>query len=234
MSLKMTKIGEILEELLRQELRAGLYVIATDIGNPGDISLRALAILSKVDLIICEERKVGLTFLKKYGIEKPLELLNEHNEVKQSKILLEKLLTKKMTAALISDNGTPLFADPGSKLVYQCHYYQIPVFSVPGASSIMAALMIAGRKKQSFHYYGFLPANKEERIIELKKLKREADVDYLFLEAPYRLEAFLRDMQMILGKERQGIIAYKLTHPEEKLFTGTLQELQTMIEELPK
>ncbi len=234
MLLKMNKIAEIFQDAIQQEVKPGLYIIATDIGNPADISIRALALLSKVDLVICEERRVGDSVLKRYGISKPLELLNEHNETKQTKILIERLISGNLRAALITDNGTPLFADPGSKLVNNCHYYKIPVIPVPGASSLMAALMIAGREKQSFYFHGFLPANKEDRVMELKELKLKNDLDILFLETPYRLEPFLRDLLMVLGKERQGIIAYKLTHPDEQVLCGNLEDLIKMTTELPK
>ena len=136
------------------------------------------------------------------------------------------------TAALISDAGTPLFADPGNRLVKKCHESGIQVVSVPGVSSIMAALMISGLPLEQFLYYGFLPANKEERKIALKKLPYNYDI--VFLEAPYRLRQLLRDMRKILGSKRQALVAYKLTYPQEKLFWGTLAELSKMTQDLPK
>ena len=234
MSLRVTKLEEILQELTGEDLQPGLYVVATDIGHPGDITLRALSVLNGVDLVICEERRAGTSVLKRYGISKPVELLNEHNEKTQTKNLLERFFSGKLRAALITDSGTPLFADPGSKLVEQCHHYRIPVIPIPGPSSLMAALMSAGRESQEFTFYGFLPANKEERISELRRLKMFSANDLVFLEAPYRLEAFLRDMQMVLGKGRRGVISYKLTQPEERIFTGDLQELQARTRDLPK
>ncbi len=234
MSLKVSKLEAVLEQTAEQQLIPGLYTVATDIGHIADITLRALSVLSQVDFIICEERRVGERLLKIYGIDKPVELLNEHNENKQTELLLQKLISTKSKAALISDGGTPLFADPGSRLVRECHYYRIPVIPLPGASSLMAALMAAGRSKQSFFYYGFLPARKDERIIELKKLRVKTDIDFIFLETPYRLKPFLRDMKMVLGKQRTGIIAYRLTCPEEKIVTGSLHELHREAEKLPK
>ena len=147
-----------------------LYVVATPIGNPDDITLRALKVLKEADFVICEEFKVGSRLLKFYDIKKPLELLNEHNEPEKTRELIQRLLMNGEKAVLISDAGTPLFADPGSNLVRECHQNGIPVKPVPGASSLMAALMAAGLKTDKFLYYGFLPANKEERRKELKQL----------------------------------------------------------------
>ncbi|MDN5354850.1 MAG: rRNA (cytidine1402-2-O)-methyltransferase [Candidatus Cloacimonadota bacterium] len=209
-----------------------LYVVATPIGNQKDITQRALEVLNKVDFVICEERKVGSRLLKSYDIKKPLELLNEHNEEEQTEHILKRIQLQQESAALISDAGTPLFADPGNRLVCCCHASGIKVVSVPGVSSIMAALMISGLSLKQFLYYGFLPANKEKRKIELKKLPNNYDI--VFLEAPYRLRQLLRDMCKVLGSKRQAIIAYKLTYPQEKLFWGTLTELQKMTQELPK
>jgi|SRR5690554_198065 len=234
MSLKLNELDAIMEKESGTALKPGLYVIATDIGNPADITLRALAVLQSVDFVICEERKVGAAFLKRYGFKKPLELLNEHNEKEQSNRLLARLMNEEVRAALISDCGTPLFADPGSKLVRLCHKKQIPVIPIPGASSLMAALMGAGRSEEGFLYYGFLPAGREERIKALKDLKNRTEIDIVFLEAPYRLKPLLRDLKMILGPEREGIIAYKLTQPEERMIFGKLRQLQEEAEILPK
>ena len=209
-----------------------LYVVATHIGNPDDITLRALKVLKDVDFVICEEFKVGSRLLKSYDIKKPLELLNEHNEAEQTQVILDRLIMNGETAAIISDAGTPLFADPGNNLVWQCHQSGINVVPIPGVSSIMAALMVSGLKLEQFLYYGFLPANKDERKRAIKHLPNNYDL--IFLETPYRLKQLLGDLKKILGPNRQAIIAYKLTQPNEKIFWGNLQELTLMIQELPK
>jgi 16S rRNA (cytidine1402-2'-O)-methyltransferase len=136
------------------------------------------------------------------------------------------------TAAIISDAGTPLFADPGNNLVWYCHQNGLDVVPLPGASSIMAALMVSGLKLEQFLYYGFLPANKDERKRAIKRLPNNYDL--VFLETPYRLKQLLADMKKILGENRQAIIAYKLTQPTESIFWGNLQELTTMTHDLPK
>ncbi len=212
--------------------KSKLYVVATHIGNPDDITLRALKVLKSVDFVVCEEFKVGSRLLKGYEVKKPLELLNEHNEAEQTQVILNRLIMNGETAAIISDAGTPLFADPGNNLVWQCHQSGIDVIPLPGASSIMAALMVSGLKLEQFLYYGFLPANKDERKRAIKRLPNNYDL--IFLETPYRLKQLLADMKKILGPNRQAIIAYKLTQPNEKIFWGNLQELSIMIQELPK
>lgn len=233
MSLKAINFSAIASLLEEEKLPYGLYIVAIDIGNPADITIRALSVLKNVDLVICEERKAGSSTLKKYGIQKPIELLNEHNEREQSKELLNKLMRGEIAVALISDCGTPLFADPGNKLVSDCHYYKIPVHSVPGASSLTAALMISGLSDQQFIYYGFLPANKEERIGALKQVE-SSQHNLIFLETPYRLKALLSDIAAVLGKKRKGIIAYKLTQPEERVLKGTIDELIYEAQSFPK
>ncbi len=212
--------------------KSKLYVVATHIGNPDDITLRALKILEEVDFVICEEFKVGSRLLKGYDIKKPLELLNEHNETEQTQVILNRLIMNSEIAAIISDAGTPLFADPGNNLVFNCHQNGIDVVPVPGTSSIMAALMVSGLKLEQFLYYGFLPANKDERKRAIKRLPNNYDL--IFLETPYRLKQLLGDLKMILSANRQAIIAYKLTQKDEKIFWGNLQELTLMTQELPK
>ena len=212
--------------------QAKLYVVATPIGNKDDITIRALKILQEVDFVICEEYKPGSKILHIFKLEKPLVLLNEHNEKAQSRILLERLLLKGESAALISDAGTPLFADPGNTLVWQCHQNGIPVIPVPGASSIMAALMGCGLAAESFFYYGFLPANTEKRLEAIKKVPTHLNV--IFLEAPYRMKPLLRDFRKALGDQRQAIIAWKLTQPEEQFFWGDLKELDIQTAGLAK
>ncbi|MBT4332652.1 MAG: 16S rRNA (cytidine(1402)-2'-O)-methyltransferase, partial [Candidatus Cloacimonetes bacterium] len=183
-----------------------LYVVATHIGNPDDITLRALKVLKSVNFVICEEFKVGSRLLKSYDIKKPLELLNEHNEDEQTQTILDRLVMNNETAAIISDAGTPLFADPGNNLVWQCHQNGIDVVPIPGASSIMAALMVSGLNLEQFLYYGFLPANKDERKRAIRRLPNNYDL--IILETPYRLKQLLADMKSILGANRQAIIAY--------------------------
>jgi 16S rRNA (cytidine1402-2'-O)-methyltransferase len=216
-------------------LPAGLYPVAVPIGNPDDITLRAIDTLRLCDAVICEEHKNGIRLLKSMGLDKPIYLLNEHSKPVNVKLLFEDLLIRQDKAiALISDAGTPGFADPGAELVRLCHEFRIPVYSVPGASSIMAALMASGMKADKFLYYGFLSAKREERISELKVLKPMNRWDIIFLEAPYRLQSLLADMQSVLGKTRNAMLFFQLTQPTEKILSGNLEELCRLAESLPK
>ncbi|MBN2461215.1 MAG: 16S rRNA (cytidine(1402)-2'-O)-methyltransferase [Candidatus Cloacimonetes bacterium] len=201
-----------------------LLVVALPIGDPRDITVRARQVLESVDLIICEELKPALRLLKRLDIKKPLELLNEHNEEDKSRELLFFLLQNRIKAALVADAGTPGFADPGSKLVDLCQQNGIRVTPVPGACSLTAALMVSGVKLDNFLYRGFLSANKETRISQLKGLPR--NIDIVLLDAPYRLQPLLSDMIKILGYNRQAVLAYKLTCPGEKVITGSISDLQ--------
>ncbi|MBN1326520.1 MAG: 16S rRNA (cytidine(1402)-2'-O)-methyltransferase [Candidatus Cloacimonetes bacterium] len=213
-------------------LKGELYIVATPIGNPDDITLRALKILKEADLVVCEEKRTGSTLLKQYGIETPLEILNEHNEEEQTKNLFAKLLSEGLKIALISDAGTPLFADPGNILVEYCIDARIPVVPIPGPSSLMAALMVSGLKLERFLYYGFLHPNRQMRLRELKKLP--SDYDLVLLETPYRLNQLLTDLQSVMGKSRNVILAYRLTFPEERIIRKNLGELIKKASSLPK
>jgi 16S rRNA (cytidine1402-2'-O)-methyltransferase len=229
---KTIPAGKPLAELT---LPAGLYPVAIHIGNPGDITIRAMETLRMCDAVICEERRDGIRFLKSIGLDKPLYFLNEHSKPDEIKQLFDELLIMKDKAiAQISDAGTPAFADPGASLVQICHEYMVNVYPVPGASSLMAALMASGLDSKRFLYYGFLSAKTEERVIELKQLKTMPKFDIVFLDAPYRLKSLLDDMILILGKKRRIRFFYKLTQPEQSIFVGTLEELKGIIANYPK
>lgn len=215
-------------------LKSGLYVVATHIGNWDDITLRALKVLKEVDFVIIEERKSGSRLLRYYEIKQETMILNEHSTREDEDEIFNELFIQGKTAALISDAGTPLFADPGNRLVHRCNDNGIPVYAVPGASSLMAMLMISGLKLNSFQYCGFLPANREERGKALKRYQRLTNLDLVFLEAPYRLKQVLRDMEIVLGGQRKIMLGYKLTQPEEKFLEGTIKEMRFMTSELPK
>jgi 16S rRNA (cytidine1402-2'-O)-methyltransferase len=198
-----------------------LYLVATPIGNPDDMTLRALKVLKEVDLIVCEEFKEGARLLRQYDIKKPLENLNEHNEKAQTPLLLQHLREGK-TIALISDCGTPLFSDPGLFLVQQAIRSRINVVPIPGASSLLAALVVAGFPFQQFVFYGLLSPKKEQRRKELEQLKYERRTAVL-IDAPYRLMPLLEDIVVVLGAERELCVACDLTTPMEEIRHGTAQ-----------
>ncbi|MBN1949063.1 MAG: 16S rRNA (cytidine(1402)-2'-O)-methyltransferase [Candidatus Cloacimonetes bacterium] len=226
-------ISEVITEVkLSTSSKSKLYIVATPIGNREDITLRALDILKNVDFIICEEMKTAGRFLHSYQLQKPVKILNEHNEREYAPQLVLEMLQDNLSAALISDGGTPLFADPGNYLVQECQLSNLPVVPVPGASSLMAALMAAGLEEEGFLYCGFLPASREERTKAIKNLPTFYNL--VILETPYRMQPLLRDLIKVLGGGRKGVLAYRLTCPEEKIFWGNLHEIQLMTSNLPK
>ena len=163
-----------------------LYIVATPIGDMGDITLRAIETLRKVDGVICEEARVGTTLLKKLEIPiKELILLNEHNEQEQAANLVIRI-AKGESFALISDCGTPVFADPGAFLVQQISQMELPVVPIPGASSLMAALSVLDFKLERFVYAGFLPRDPVQRRKQLESL-RYLKMATVVMDTPYRL-----------------------------------------------
>ncbi len=210
-----------------------LYIISTPIGNPGDITLRAVETLKEVDILICEELKIGRKLLKSLNIKKELLNLNEHNEKEETEEILQELLKGK-TAALFSDCGTPLFADPGTYLVKRCIETGLRVIPIPGASSLLAALVTAGTQLDNFYYAGFLPRKSEERKIEIRKL-----IPYtcpvVIYDAPYRLKSLLVDLKAELPSFREISLALSLTQPDEKILYGTITEILQQLEpDIPK
>jgi len=200
-----------------------LYLVSTPIGNYEDITLRALRILKEVDFIICEEFKEARRLLSQYRIEKELFALNEHNENEIANEILLKILNGK-SAALISDSGTPLFSDPGHLLVELCISQDIDVIPVPGANSLLPALIGSGFDFEKFYYYGWLSPKKEERRRELLQIKGIREVIVL-LDTPYRLKSLLTDMVKILGRNVRTVLAFDLTMKTEKFFRGTAEQV---------
>ncbi len=203
--------------------KSRLYVVATPIGNPRDITLRALDVLQEVDAVICEEYRAGSTLLKKLGISKEIILVNEHNEADQAPQIVERLMLKNEALALISDCGTPVFADPGATLIRALTDLGIPVVPVPGPSSLMAALSVLAVKLDRFIYAGFLPRDRGERRKALKHL-RTMRFPIILMDAPYRLGAVLDDLEEVFGGSTNITLAIDITLPGEMIFRGTIAE----------
>jgi len=199
-----------------------LYVVSTPIGNDEDISLRALRVLKNSDIVVCEEGKIGARLLHKLNLHQRMELLNEQNEEEKTPELL-KMLEGGMKLSLVSDAGTPLFADPGDLLVKTAIKKGIYVSVVPGASSIMAALVRSTFNLQKFYYGGFLSRKPEERYIELKKLSNFSSTIVL-LETPYRIMPVLSAAAEIMP-DRRAYIGCNLTMKFETHHYGTFKEL---------
>jgi 16S rRNA (cytidine1402-2'-O)-methyltransferase len=204
-------------------LAPGLYVVATPIGNLGDITLRGLETLAAADLVLCEDTRTSGHLLTHFGIRTHRAALHEHNERIRIEPLLERLRGG-ARIALISDAGTPLLSDPGFPLVRAARDAGIAVFAVPGASALLAALAVAGLPTDSFSFHGFLPAKDAGRRKALAELvgRRETQV---FYESPRRLAATLAAMAEVFGPDRETAVALELTKRFERLHRAPLATL---------
>ena len=217
--------------LAARALDPGLHIVATPIGNLGDVTLRALATLAAADLIACEDTRVTAVLLRHYGIVTPLIPYHDHNAAEQRPKLLAALDAGK-AVALVSDAGTPLISDPGFKLVGAVREAGHPVVPVPGASALLAALVASALPTDTFLFAGFLPPKSGARQSRLRALAG-VPATLVFYETGPRLAASLADMAEVLGP-RPGVVARELTKAFETVRTGTLAELAaTFAEEGP-
>lgn len=192
-----------------------LYVVATPIGNLGDITQRALDILSSVDEIAVEDTRHSGRLLQQYQIETPMIAFHEHNERDRAPRLIERLVGGE-SLALISDAGTPLVSDPGYHLVRLARESDIKVVPVPGASAVLAALSVSGLPSDRFVFEGFLPSRSGARQKRLEDMAAEPRT-LIFYEAPHRLLDTLTDMSQVFGKERYVVLARELTKTFETI-----------------
>ena len=200
-----------------------LYVVAMPIGNPGDITLRALEILRDVDLIACEDTRRTGAMLAAHQIKKPLISHFEHNEERRVPELVERM-THGESVALVTDAGTPAISDPGYRLVRAALEAGIRVMAVPGASAAIAALSISGLATNRFTYEGFLPARDASRRNALDALTAESRT-MIFYEAPRRLADTLTDMAAAFGGDRGAAVVREITKTYEETIRGTLAQL---------
>jgi 16S rRNA (cytidine1402-2'-O)-methyltransferase len=203
-----------------------LCLIATPIGNPKDISLRAVEYLKSCDVIIGEEERELSKFLKMTGVEaKSTELLNEHSTPGDLKRLLG--IAKEKKVALVSDCGTPAFCDPGADLVEMCYALGVPVTTMPGASSVMAALSLSGFDLREFVFKGFLSQKTEERAAEVKELVKEKR-PIVLMDTPYRLEKLAGELNQEMGN-RPVFLAANTTQRDEWSFRGLVKDLVSKV-----
>jgi 16S rRNA (cytidine1402-2'-O)-methyltransferase len=200
-----------------------LEVIATPIGNLGDLTERARRSLADADVIAAEDTRRTLVLLKAIGVTRPLVTLHAHNERERVPELVRRMAQGE-TVALVSDAGTPLLSDPGFELVRQAVAAGVEVRSVPGPSAITAALSIAGLPVDRFCFDGFLPAGAAERRARLATLAHEQRT-LVFFEAPHRIVESLEDLTATFGATRQAALARELTKTFERVYRGTLGEL---------
>jgi 16S rRNA (cytidine1402-2'-O)-methyltransferase len=205
-----------------------LYLVATPIGNLNDMTFRAIETLKSVDIVVYEERKEGSRLLRHFGIEKPVESLNEHNEAASTFIIFDHLQNGK-NVAIVSDCGTPVFSDPGQLLVRKAVEAGIKIVPIPGASSLMPALTVSGFSIDQFVYYGWLSPKRPRRLVELQQLRRELRT-IILMDTPYRLVPLMKDISEVFGSTRRVCVAFDLTMPDEEIFHGTAPQLAIKFE----
>jgi 16S rRNA (cytidine1402-2'-O)-methyltransferase len=207
-----------------------LYVVATPIGNLGDITLRALEILRSVDVVAAEDTRHSGILLKHYQISKPFVSYHEHNEAMRTAQLVERIAAG-ANVALITDAGMPGLSDPGARLIRECIKRELPLTIIPGPSSILTALVGSGFSMEKFCFRGFLPVKSGRRERELRAAA-DHDETTIFFESPYRLTKTLKVCIDIMP-DRQLCVARELTKKFEEFRRGTASELLTHYEAKP-
>ena len=204
---------------------SGLYIAATPIGNLADVTLRVIETLRAADLIACEDRRVTARLLARHGITTPTISYHDHNAAKVRPGLIRRLQQGQIIV-LVSDAGTPLISDPGYRLVNAAREAAIPVTALPGASSVLAALMITGLPTDRFLFVGFLPVKAGQRRQSLDEI---ADVraTLVVFESARRMASSLADMAARLGGDRDAAVVRELTKLHEEVRRGRLAELET-------
>jgi 16S rRNA (cytidine1402-2'-O)-methyltransferase len=219
--------------LLAQEIEApqadpGLYLVATPIGNLGDMTLRGLEILAGVDVIACEDTRVTRRLTDRYGVTTPLVAYHDHNaETARPKLLAR--LAQGQSVALVSDAGTPLISDPGYKLVREARDAGFVVTAAPGASAVMAAVASAGLPTDRFMFEGFLPPREQARKSRIAEIA-EVPATLVFFETGPRIAAMLDDLVTVLGA-RDAAVCRELTKLHEEVRRGDLAALARAYDE---
>ncbi|MCC6138068.1 MAG: methyltransferase [Bdellovibrionaceae bacterium] len=200
-----------------------LQIVATPIGHPEDITLRAIRALREAEALIGEERKPLFALLKGLDIPRPelIEYLNEHTSDEDLLPLLELCKTKKVV--LVSDCGTPVFCDPGARLIQLCRKHNVEITSAPGASSLMVLLSVSAFSLKEFYFRGFLPAKTELRREAISQLKR-IPCPIVLMDTPYRLKALLTDLKEQMS-DYNLLLGLNLTAPEEHVIETSFKKL---------
>jgi 16S rRNA (cytidine1402-2'-O)-methyltransferase len=205
---------------------AGLHVVATPIGNLGDVTIRALNVLAAADFILCEDTRITSRLLERFGIRNTMKPYHEHNAEAVRPAILAALQDGK-SFALVSDAGVPLVSDPGYRLVQACIAENITVTSLPGASAVLTALTLSGLPTDAFTFIGFLPQKSKARIDMLTKFKSVPSTLIAF-ESPHRIVDALADVATALG-DRPIAMARELTKLHEEVLRGTADEVRDIL-----
>lgn len=204
-----------------------LFIVGTPIGNLGDITLRALETLERVDLIAAEDTRQTMKLLNHYGIKKPVTSYFEHNKLVKGPVLIQELLEGK-NVALVSDAGMPGISDPGAQLIKECISKEIPLTVIPGPSAVLTGLVASGLDTSGFVFCGFFPREKKEKKRLLNSLAQEART-LVFYESPHRLRDTLLSMQECWG-DRQCCVARELTKVFEEYVRGNISQILAVLE----
>ena len=208
-----------------------LYLVATPIGNLGDLSPRAVETLNAVDFIAAEDTRVSVKLLNHFEIRKPLVSYHQHNHITAGNAILQRLLAGE-SCALVTDAGTPAISDPGEDLVRLCAEHQVPVTAIPGCCAGISALAVSGLPTGRFTFEGFLPVNRKNRRERLESLRGE-ERTMLFHEAPHKLLTTLEDLSAAFGPERPVSLCRELTKLHEEVRRTTLGEAAAYYRENP-
>jgi len=199
-----------------------LYIVATPIGNRGDITLRALDVLKSVDMVAAEDTRHTAGLLAHYGIQAPLVSCHEHNEAERADQLVRKLMAGK-SVALVSNAGTPTVSDPGYRMVTRAVEQGIPVVPIPGVSAAMTALSASGLPSDTFSFIGFPPRKKGKRDSLLKELALRSET-LIFYESPRRVLVLLDAIFEQMG-DRQAVLGRELTKMHEEFLHGRISDI---------
>ncbi len=207
----------------------GLYLVATPIGNLGDITLRALETLAGVDIIACEDTRITRRLMERFSINATLKQYHEHNAEQARPKILDGL-ARGSSIALVSDAGTPLISDPGFKLVREVSAAGFPVIALPGPSSVLTALSVAALPTDRFFFEGFLPSKQNARRTRLAELAR-IDATLVMFESGARVQDSLQDLAGVMG-EREAAICREMTKLHEEVRRARLSELAAIADTL--
>ena len=211
-------------------LAPGLYLVATPIGNLGDITIRAIDVLRRVDRIACEDPRQTQKLLNHFEITTPTVSCHQHNEHTRATELIQNIKAGK-AIAVVSDAGMPGISDPGGQLAAQAIAAGVPVFPIPGANAALSALVASGLPSDEFHFIGFLPEKAGARRTRLEALaaeiqRNEAARTLVFYEAPHRILETLSDLEAVFGPALRVVLARELTKIHEEFLRGTVAEVR--------
>jgi 16S rRNA (cytidine1402-2'-O)-methyltransferase len=211
---------KVIDQLNKKNFLPGLYIVSTPIGNLADISIRALSLLSLSKLILCEDTRNSKKLIMKYGIKATLKAFHKFNSTKEIPNILNKLREGSIIS-IISDAGTPLISDPGESIVQKCIDEKIPIFSVPGASSVLGGIVLSGMDISKFTFLGFMPQIKKlkEQFLERIIFSQEALIIY---ESPKRIKSSLNYFYKHIPNRKIAIIR-ELTKKNEEVIRGTVE-----------